>query len=237
MNETRFNKLFNAFVLGGMVVCVILASVIKFRTGQSSGALLMIAAAGALAGVISTVLSANGSIWNFLFGLIDVLFYSYILYINGQPAQLALHLLYILPMEFVGFFRWRKIGLKKDTVKARHLPAKRWPLVIALFTAVFAASLALSYFLSDSGSVIAVKLVLDALITTANIVAFVLMAGAYMEQWYLWIIVNIGSIALWGLTPVLTPGADYAIVPLIKYIFYMINSVNGVRIWLKLSRS
>ena len=240
MTEKTFNKWFNVFILAGMAVCVVLATIMKLR-GAEEGArtLLYISAGGALAGVVSTVLSANGSIWNFLFGLIDVLLYSFILYTNDQFSQLALHLLYILPMEFVGFFKWRKLGLNKDnTVKARRMPAKYWINVGVIFVAIAVAAFILSNVLAKAAGAdtVLVKAMLDALITTANIVAFLLMAGAYAEQWYLWIMVNVCSIVLWALTGILTPGADYAVIPLIKYIFYLLNSFNGIRIWYALSR-
>ncbi len=240
MKEERFNKIFNAFILAGMSVCVVLATIFKMDSGSDGRILLLVSAVGALAGVASTVLAANGSIWNFLFGLIDVCFYSIILFKNGQPAQLCLHLLYILPMEFIGFFKWRRVGLRENnTIKARRLPAKYWINVSMLFLVVFLASSGISYnMLKLAGAgIVPVKVLLDAIITTGNIVAFVLMAGAYAEQWYLWVVVNIGSILLWGLTPVLSPGSEYAVIPLIKYIFYMINSVNGIRIWYKLSKA
>lgn len=240
MTEKQFNKWFNIFILGGMAVCVVLATVMKLRGAEdASRVLLYVSSGGALAGVVSTVLSANGSIWNFLFGLIDVLLYSVILFVNDQFAQLSLHLLYILPMEFVGFFKWRKLGLNKDnTVKARRMPARYWINVVLLFVAIAVATFFLSTALvrTSGTETVLVKSILDAVITTANIVAFLLMAGAYVEQWYLWIIVNVCSITLWGLTGILTPGADYAVIPLIKYIFYLLNSINGIRIWYALSR-
>ena len=63
-------------------------------------ALLLISAFGALMGVVSVVLSANGSIWTFVFGLVDVLIYSYILYDSKLPSQLLLYVGYFIPMEF-----------------------------------------------------------------------------------------------------------------------------------------
>lgn len=237
MKEQKFNKWFNVFILGGMSACVVLTTLFKLDS-SADRALLVIAAVGALAGVASTVLAANGSIWNFLFGTVDVLLYSFILFKNDQPAQLALHLLYILPMEVIGFVKWRRIGLDRDNkVKARRMPGKYWINVAVLYAAVTALMYGLSYFALKSQGVetVYVKTVLDAVITSANIVAFVLMAQAYVEQWYLWIIVNVSSILLWSLTPVLDPGADYALIPLIKYIFYMLNSINGIRVWYRLS--
>ena len=62
------------------------------------------------------------------------------------------------------------------------------------------------------------------------------MSTAYMDQWIFWIGVNISSVLMWSLTLASSPADSYALVYLIKYSFYLLNSLNGLRIWLKLSR-
>ena len=63
-----------------------------------------------------------------------------------------------------------------------------------------------------------------------------LLSLAFMEQWFCWILVNVFSVTIWA-TTLLHGGADSsAVVMLLKYSFYFINSLNGLRIWLKLSR-
>lgn len=239
MKEQTFNKWFNIFILAGMTVCVILSTVFKMQEPDARQMLLVISAFGALMGVVSTVLSANGSLWNFLFGLIDVSIYSYILFDSQMPSQFLLHVLYIIPMEFVGIFQWRKRGADgKKAVKARRLNGKSSLLYCLLFLAVLAATSAVSYFaiLKAGGEANLQKSVLDALVTTANIVALVMMAFAYMEQWYLWTLVNLSSVVLWTITLVTEPEVGYAVIPIVKYSFYFINGINGIRIWRKLSK-
>lgn len=239
MKEQTFNKWFNIFILAGMTVCVILSTVFKMQEPDARQMLLVISAFGALMGVVSTVLSANGSLWNFLFGLIDVSIYSYILFDSQMPSQFLLHVLYIIPMEFVGIFQWRKRGADgKKAVKARRLNGKSALLYSLLFLAVLAATSAVSYFaiLKAGGEANLQKSVLDALVTTANIVALVMMAFAYMEQWYLWTLVNLSSVVLWTITLVTEPEVGYAVIPIVKYSFYFINGINGIRIWHKLSK-
>lgn len=244
MKEETFNKWFNVFILVGMSVCVILSCIGKMQEPDARKALLLVSAFGALMGVGSVILSANGSIWTFLFGLIDVCIYSYILYDSKMPAQLALHVLYFIPMEFVGFFQWRKRGAdSKKKIKAQRLKGRKWLWYGLLFAGVYAASFLVSYLvlsrIDGAGAAAGAdwsKTALDALVTTANIVALVMMAFAYMEQWYLWTLVNIASVVLWTVTLVKSPEAGYAVIPLVKYAFYLINGINGIRIWLKLSR-
>jgi nicotinamide mononucleotide transporter len=81
------------------------------------------------------------------------------------------------------------------------------------------------------------KILLDATVMTLNIAGQVLMSFAFMEQWYIWILVNISSISLWAVALSSGTGSGNAAVMLVKYIFYLLNSLNGLRIWLNLSRS
>lgn len=221
-----------------MTVCVILSCIGKIQEPDARRGLLLLSAFGAIMGVASTVLSANGSIWNFLFGFIDVLIYSIILFESKMPSQFLLHVLYFLPMEVVGFIQWRKRGASgKTKVKAQRLKGIKWLWYALFFLGVFAVSFSLSWFIQDkAGSADLLKCCLDAMITTSNIVALVMMAFAYLEQWYLWMMVNVFSMVIWALTMRNDPSAEYAVIPLIKYLFYFINGINGIRIWLKLSK-
>lgn len=239
MNQNKFNKIFSAVILIGMSVCVVLSCIGKMQVPGARHALLIISAFGALMGVASTVLSANGSIWNFLFGVLDVSIYSYILYDSGMTSQFLLHVLYILPMEFVGLWKWRKRGASGHSqVRAQRMNGRNWIKYALLFAGVLVASFCLDYFVAGhaSAEINFQKMGLDAVITTANIVALAMMAFAYYEQWYLWTIVNLSSVVIWSITLAGNPDAGYAIIPLVKYSFYFINGINGLRIWYGLSK-
>lgn len=242
MKEKTFNRLFNGFILIGMFLSVLIGSYLKLRQGEGNSALMVLSAVGALAGVLSTVLSAGGNIFCFVFGLIDVVIYSYALFDSGNPLTFCLHVFYFIPMEFVGFFMWKKRGAdSKSAVKARRLKGiGQWVKVITFFVVVFVACFTLSWVATSKGWIQIEqdpsKIALDAMMTTTNIVALVLMSLAYYEQWYLWLLVNVSSIITWSLLLKNDPQSAYSIVYLIKYIFYLLNSVNGIRIWLKLSK-
>ncbi len=238
MTEKTFNKVFNAFLLTGMLVCVTIACIMNLQKPDARVALTVLSAVGALMGVISVVLSANGNILTFVFGLVDVLIYSYTLLDQNVPMTLGLHVLYFLPMEFIGFYQWRRRGATaKKAVQARRLPAKGWLNVVALFIAVYAAILLIAWLIARyQGNIVWAKMAFDSAVTTANIVALVLMAMAYLDQWYLWTLVNITSIVLWIIVLGSGEGSSYTVVQLIKYSFYLLNGLNAIRIWLRLSQ-
>ena len=98
MTEKTFNKYFNAFVVIGMAVVTVLVTAIKFRSAENGQWMLLISAFGSLMGVLCTVLSANGKILTFLFGLIDVSIYGAMCLVGARYGNAALHLLYFLPM-------------------------------------------------------------------------------------------------------------------------------------------
>ncbi len=239
MTEKQFNKAFNAFVLVGMAVVTVLVTAVKFRSAEEGQWLLVISALGALAGVLSTVLSANGRILTFLFGFIDVSIYGAMCLAGARYGNAALHLLYFLPMQLVGFFQWKKRGADRDDeVKARRLDSRQR----RLFSALFLLGLLISYFVleamdkTEAAGVVKWLVLMDAFSMMCNLLGQYLLSTAYMEQWFFWIGVNVASVAMWVLTLRQDPSSAYAVIYIVKYSFYFINSLNGLRIWLRLSR-
>ena len=239
MTEKQFNKWFNAFILTGMAVVTVIVTAIKFKDADSGQVMLLISAFGSLMGVLSTVLSANGRILTFLFGLIDVSIYGAMCLAGARYGNAALHLLYFLPMQVVGFFQWRQRGAdSKKEVKARRLDGKKW----LLYGCIFMVGLIIAYFVlasmdkAEAAGIIKWVVLMDAVSMMCNLLGQYLMSTAYMDQWFFWIGVNIASVAMWGLTLRQDPTSSYALIYVVKYSFYLINSLNGLRIWLKLSK-
>ncbi len=238
MDNNRFNRYFSIFILIGMTAAMVIATAFKLRDAQSGQALLIVAAFGSLMGILSTVCSANAKILTFLFGLFDVAIYGLMCFAGGKYGNAALHLLYFLPMQFVGFFQWRHRGAASGgQVRARRLSARQW----ALYGGIFQLGLVVSCIVltaigqHEAARIVKLTIVMDALSMMCNILGQLLMSMAYMEQWIFWIGVNVASVAMWAGT--LAHSSDsYALIYLIKYSFYFLNSLNGLRIWIALSR-
>ena len=128
MNDKKFNKIFSTTLLTLMVVVIAITTAFKLQDPQARTVMLLIAAFGSVMGVASTVLSANGLLWTFLFGVLDVTLGSIIAIDNGLWGNFALHFFFFLPMQFVGLWQWRKRGASGEKeVKARRLtPKQRW---------------------------------------------------------------------------------------------------------------
>ena len=242
-NEEKFNKLFSAFVLIGMTVALVLTTALKLSDSTGGKILLLVSAFGSLMGVMSTVFSANGNILTFLFGFLDVSIYGVICFINWRNGgtglgNALLHLVYFVPMQFIGLAQWRKRGASStDKPAAKRLDARGW-LITSLLLLLGSVTL---YFIlahfdkSAAGTFLKWAVILDVITLACNILGQLFMSNAYMEQWFFWIGVNIFSILMWSWTLSQT-GGSYALIYIIKYSFYLINSIYGLRIWLALSR-
>ena len=240
MNDKTFNKWFNTFILVGMAVVTVVVTAIKFHDADSGRAMLVISAFGSLMGVLCTVLAANGRILTFLFGILDVSIYGVMCLIGTRYGNAALHLLYFLPMQFVGYFQWRKRGAEEEKkVQARRLDGKQW----LLYGSIFLVGLIISYFIlaafdkTEAAGVVKWLVVMDAFSMMCNILGQYLLSTAYMEQWYFWLGVNVSTIVMWVLTLRQDPSSTYASIYVVKYSFYLLNSLNGLRIWYNLSRA
>lgn len=239
MNNEKFNKWFNAFILAGMTAVMLITTALKLRSGEDGAAMLIVAAFGSLMGVLSTVCSANAKILTFLFGFFDVAIYGIMCLMGGKYGNAALHLLYFLPMQFIGFWQWRKRGAASgEKMAARRLGGRQW----CGYGGLFLLGSVLSYFVlrrfgaDGAASVAGVVIMTDALSTMCNIIGQLLMSMAYMEQWIFWIGVNIASVIMWSASLAGSSDSSYALIYLIKYSFYLLNSVNGLRIWIALSK-
>ncbi len=242
MNDKKFNKYFSAALMTLMVIAIAITTAFKLREPEARTLMILIAATGSVMGVASSVLSANGIIWTFLFGLLDVACCLIVDADNGIWGDFSMHLFYLLPMQIVGIWQWRKRGASgsKQEVKARRLTGKqRWIITGAVLlglAAVYGILIAIKYATVAPEEINRVQVFADASRTTFNIAGQILMSLAFYEQWHLWILVNIASIMLWGSTMLSSAASSYTVVMFIKYCFYLINSINGLRIWYNLSR-
>ena len=179
-----------------------------------------------IAGGLCVVLVAKGSILNYLFGLVNVSLYAYISFEATAYGDAALNALYYLPMQFIGYFAWKR-RVDDTQVKARRLT-----LLQRLFVAVgcAVAVVAVAFILKSFGAGQPFK---DSATTVLSVVAQILMAMAFMEQWVLWIMTNIISVIMWVIFAL--EGEPHAEMMVIMWVFYLMNSINGLRVWLKLS--
>ena len=223
-------SLYDWFLIAGVIVSNVVYSLL-------TGTMDVLGSMAAITGVLCVVLVAKGSIWNYLFGLVNVSLYAYISYKASLYGDAALNALYYLPMQFIGWWQWRRRGAAMSVAEAGdsgvQVKARRftWKQRAILFLGCAVAVVAVGFLLKHVGDPQPFK---DSTTTVLSIVAQMLMALAFMEQWALWIITNIVSVVMWCVC--VSRGEAHAGVMVIMWVFYLLNSINGMRVWMKLSK-
>lgn len=183
-----------------------------------------------LTGLWCVILVAKGRIFNYYLGIINCVGYAYIAYGYQLYGEVMLNALYFLPMQFVGLYIWTKNKDPKivDKVKVKFLTAAQrcWWAGISVM-----AVLAYALVLDQMGDPVPY---LDSASTVLSVIACILMSWRFMEQWILWIIVDIVSVWMWILV-VLEKGANDAAL-LVMWIAFLINAVYGFVSWISMYR-
>lgn len=193
-----------------------------------------IASIAAITGILCVVFVGKGKISNYLFGLISVSLYAYTSYTYQLYGEMQLNLFVYVPVQFIGFYVWRKHMTSENTVNnagveeviAKALNAKQWAMVIAI---VVVGTYAYSLWLTHLESALPQ---LDGATVVISLVAQALMILRYREQWALWIIVNILTISLWAAMYFKT--GETSLPLLVMYMMYLCNSIYGYYNWTQL---
>jgi nicotinamide mononucleotide transporter len=183
-------------------------------------------------GVVCVVLVAKRSMSNYIFGLINVSLYAYISYESELYGDFLLNALYYIPMQIVGWFMWIKDRGDIDSqghadesiVKSKLMSHNaRIVLLIVCVTATALGGYLLTIYTGDP------QPYKDSATTVLSVLAMWLMVRKYVEQWFLWVAVNVISILMWVF--VWVDGGTHAGLMVIMYLFYLANSINGIIVW------
>ena len=228
--NSRVLSFYDWFLIVGVIASNIIYSVLSDNID-------IVGSVAGIAGVLCVVLVAKGSIWNYLFGIINVSMYAYISYNASLYGDAVLNAFYYVPMQFIGWWQWRKRGAAMSETesggKGVQVQARRFNWRQRAFLALGCAVsvVTVGFILKHFGDPQPFK---DSTTTVLSIVAQALMALAFMEQWVLWIITNIVSVVMWIIC--VSRGEAHAAVMVIMWTFYLLNSINGFRVWMKLSK-
>ena len=177
-----------------------------------------------ISGIICNVFVSKGKISNYFFGLIFAYTYFYISLGANFLGEMNTTLYVYIPAQFVGYFLWKANMQKEqnsDAVIAKALTVNGWIGLIAFLvigTLLFVEIL--NYYGGSSTG-------LDGLSTIIVVAAQALMVLRYREQWLLWILLNIISIALWAENTSMY----------VMYSAYLLNSLYGYYNWSKLQKA
>lgn len=206
-----------------------------------------IEAVGTLAGLLCIWLASLEKIVNYAFGLINVTLFAIIFFQIQLYASLLLQLFFFVA-NIYGWYAWSRQNSQQEAeLQIRWLPL---PKAIAwLVACVVAVGLMTIYinpvfaFLTrvavSAMSGLGLNVTMPALQPDAfpfwdscmmvlSIAAMVLMTRKYVENWLLWVIINVISVVIFALQGVYAMSLEYLLLTFI--------ALNGSRMWIKSAR-
>ncbi len=194
----------------------------------------MLEIAGTIIGLIYLWLEYRASIYLWIAGIIMPAVYLVVYYRAGLYADFGINVYYLLAAVY-GWVMWRygsflkrmlHLREKNTHEETRELPISRMPSkyflpLLAAGTAAFAGIAFILMRYTDSDVPL-----LDSFTTALSFAAMWMLARKYLEQWWIWVIVDVVSAGLYVYKNLHLTAALYA--------FYAIIAVSGYFKWKKM---
>lgn len=151
-----------------------------------------IAVMSAICGIMYTIIAGKGKISCYFFGLCGTLCYSYISLKNHLFGNLCLYMLFYLPMQVTGIFKWKQ-HLKKDSqeIEKTELSKRDGVVYLVLSALLTFVAYVILYKIHDQSPII------DSITTVFSVIGMILTVKRCIEQWYVWFVVNGLSVVMW----------------------------------------
>ena len=152
----------------------------------------IVAVCSAICGILYTIIAGKGKISCYFFGLCGSGCYIWLSFVNALWGNMLLYLLYYIPMQVLGIFKWKK-HLQKDSreiIKTKLSLSEHIKLLILGVFGCIITILLLIHF-NDKSPII------DGITTFLSILGMFLTVKRCIEQWIVWMIVNGLSFIMW----------------------------------------
>jgi nicotinamide mononucleotide transporter len=188
---------------------------------------------GNVTNIMSIILSSKKRISTFIWGVIACGTLGVASFMMRTIGTGMVYIIAQLPMQFVGFYLWRRQSINKIQVEPRRM--KWWMIVLAIV--IIASCTTGFYFLektpwfqafwNNTPQTNPIALISDSLIFVLGTSGMLLMVMAFKEQWILWITLDVAMIILFSTPDNFNP----QIIAMSSTA--AINAVYGIWYWLR----
>lgn len=173
-------------------------------------------------GVVGVYLVAVEHIWNWPVGLINVAIYGYVFFTSKLYADMSLQVFFFV-LGVLGWYTWLRGGIGATELKISRIPAIWWLFIAATWvigTAIYYP--VILYFGGKSPFV-------DTTLTVGSVIAQILLNVKKLENWILWIVLDVVYIFLYISRDLKSTAVLYALL--------LVLAIGGLISWLKTYQS
>ncbi|HHR6068610.1 TPA: nicotinamide riboside transporter PnuC [Providencia alcalifaciens] len=203
-----------------------------------------IEAVGTVAGLLCILLASLEKTINYLFGLINVTLFAVIFFQIQLYANLLLQV-FFFGANIYGWYAWSRMSSAQEAelkIRWLSLPKALTTLVISILAIIFLTLNIdvvfgrLATWAVELLNLFGANLTLpildpdafpfwDSTMTVLSVVAMILMTRKYVENWLLWVVINVISVVIFFIQGVYAMSLEYLILLGI--------ALNGSRLWIK----
>ena len=203
-----------------------------------------IEAVGTIAGLLCILLASFEKTINYLFGLINVTLFAVIFFQIQLYANLLLQIFFFVA-NIYGWYAWTRVTSSQQVelkIRWLSLPKAMTTLVVSVIAIAYLTFNIDSVFgvlaiwavelLNVFGANLAMPIIepdafpfWDSTMTVLSVVAMILMTRKYVENWLVWVVINVISIVIFFIQGVYAMSLEYLILLGI--------ALNGSRLWIR----
>lgn len=200
-----------------------------------------------VSGVIASIYQARAEVIVYAFLLTNTVTYGWVSWENALYGQVIQNIILLLPIQIAGLIAWKKnlSKSKNKEIQIKKLTAKKWIItIIALFICWGLYYLLLVNLPEIVHALFGVTIspdaspVMDSLTTVLTVMAMILTSLRYIEQWYFWIVCNIGVVlfiqSLFETTNITSAIIVSDFSGMINWVQYGVGAVYGFYLWKKM---
>lgn len=168
-------------------------------------------------GVVSVYLSVRENIWSWPTAIVNVSLFYVLFWQAGLYSDMGLQLVY-LSLSAYGWYEWLYGGQGRTALKVSRTPRRSWIVAGSTGLVIWAALGAFTARMPGASVPY-----IDAATTSTSLVAQWMMTRKLLENWALWVVVDVAYIALFLYKGLYLTALNYAI--------YLVLAVAGYRTW------
>lgn len=173
---------------------------------------------GVALGLLYLYFEYKANIWLWVIGLIMPIVHGILYYRQGLYADCAMETYYILAGIY-GLVVWSQKGSKKDKkseLRIGHTPRVAWVAIVGVYAILHSGIYLLLINFTDSTVPF-----WDSLTTSLSVIAYWLLSRKYVEQWLVWLAVDVITVGLYFYKEIPLTASLYALYSLLAIAGYL----------------
>ncbi len=171
----------------------------------------------AIVGAVSVYLSVRQNIWSWPTGIVNVVIYAFVFYEAKLYADMGLQVIYAA-LSVYGWYEWLHGGENRTELKVTRSAASLLGLLLAIG---IASSVSLGLILRNYTD--AALPFMDSSLSSASLIAQWMMTRKKLENWILWITVDVLYIGMFTFKHLYLTAGLYAV--------FLVLAIQGYRDW------